>query len=494
VPQADTVYVTPPNCNLVMHEDGSLHLLEPPNETVPKPSVNLFFSSLADVVTDRAIGVVLSGTGSDGAIGLHAIKAAGGFSFAQEPGGAKYDGMIRAAIEAGGVDWVLPAESIGAEIGRVVQRQQAAEGHATHVDQMPPATLQVLLHSLYAQTRIDFTGYKEATLLRRIERRMTSTGCLTLDQYVELARANPQEMQALSQDMLISVTSFFRDRVAFDRLREEVVRMLEGKPAGEDVRVWVAGCASGEEAYSIAIILHDALLGHRPARRVQIFASDIDELALARARRAVYPVSLLGELDPSTLERHFVRHADGYEVSKTLRGLVMFARHNLVQDPPFVRLDLVSCRNVLIYLQAALQERLVKTFHYALEPRRMPVSWTLGEHPQQRGLLRVPGPQCTPVSPGERRAARAGGEPGPRRAFPPGPGQAGEPGRRGAACGGDAFCAGHRAGGCRRRCAPPQGRPAGPDAAARRPPRDAADDAAAARVAARAGTPDPAGA
>jgi two-component system CheB/CheR fusion protein len=368
VPQSDTVYVTPPNCNVVMHEDGSLHLLEPPNETVPKPSVNLFFSSLADVVTDRAIGVVLSGTGSDGAIGLHAIKAAGGFSFAQEPGGAKYDGMIRAAIEAGGVDWVLPAESIGAEIGRVVQRQQAAEGHATHVDQMPPATLQVLLHSLYAQTRIDFTGYKEATLLRRIERRMTSTGCLTLDQYVELARANPQEMQALSQDMLISVTSFFRDRMAFDRLREEIVRMLEGKPAGEDVRVWVAGCASGEEAYSIAIILHDALLGHKPARRVQIFASDIDEMALARARRAVYPASLLGELDPSTLERHFVRHADGYEVSKTLRGLVMFARHNLVQDPPFVRLDLVSCRNVLIYLQASLQERLVKTFHYALNP------------------------------------------------------------------------------------------------------------------------------
>jgi two-component system, chemotaxis family, CheB/CheR fusion protein len=368
IPQADTVYVTPPNTNVVLHEDGSLRLREPPNETVPKPSVNLFFNSLAEVATDRAIGVVLSGTGSDGAIGLHAIKAAGGFSFAQEPGGAKYDGMARAAIEAGGVDWVLPAESIGAEIARIVQRQQAAEGHSTQVDNVPPATLQVLLHSLYAQTRIDFTGYKEATLLRRIERRMTSTGCLTLDQYVELARSRPAEMQALSQDMLISVTSFFRDRVAFDRMREEVVRMLEGKPAGEDVRVWVAGCASGEEAYSIAIILHELLLAQKPARRVQIFASDIDESALARARRAVYPASLLGELDPTTLDKHFVRHADGYEVSKVLRSMVMFARHNLVQDPPFVRLDLVSCRNVLIYLQAPLQARLVKTFHYALNP------------------------------------------------------------------------------------------------------------------------------
>ncbi|MDO9236466.1 MAG: CheR family methyltransferase, partial [Aquabacterium sp.] len=366
VPQVDTIYVTPPNSNVVIHEDGTLHLLEPPNETVPKPSVNLFFSSLAEVVTDRAIGVVLSGTGSDGAIGLHAIKAAGGFSFAQEPGGAKYDGMIRAAIEAGGIDWVLPAESIGAEIARVVQRQQAAEGHATYVDHVPPATLQVLLHSLYAQTRIDFTGYKEATLLRRIERRMTSTGCLTLDQYVEHARAQPSEMQALAQDMLISVTSFFRDRVSFDRLREEVASLLECKPPGEDVRVWVAGCASGEEAYSIAMVLHDAQMGQKPARRIQIFASDIDEQALVRARRAVYPASMVGDLDASTLEKHFVRHADGYEVSKTLRGLVMFARHNLVQDPPFVRLDLVSCRNVMIYLQSPLQERLVRSFHYAL--------------------------------------------------------------------------------------------------------------------------------
>jgi len=366
IPRADTVYVTPPNSNVVLHEDFSLRLLEPPNETVPKPSVNLFFNSLAEVALDRAIGVVLSGTGTDGAVGLHAIKAAGGFSFAQEPGGAKYDGMVRAAIEAGGVDWVLPAEAIGAEIARIVQRQRAADGHGTHIDQVPPATLQILLHSLYAQTRIDFTGYKEATLLRRIERRMTSTGCLALDQYVELARSNPQEMQALAQDMLISVTSFFRDRVAFDRLREEIVRLLESKPAGEDVRVWVAGCATGEEAYTLAIIFSDALEGQKVPRRLQIFASDIDEAALARARRAVYPAGLLGDLDPTTLDRHFTRHADGYEVAKELRGMVMFARHNLVQDPPFVRLDLVSCRNVLIYLQAPLQERLIKTFHYGL--------------------------------------------------------------------------------------------------------------------------------
>jgi two-component system, chemotaxis family, CheB/CheR fusion protein len=368
VPAADTVYVTPPNSNVVLHEDGSLLLLGPPNETVPKPSINMFFTSMADVVGERAIGIVLSGTGSDGAIGLHAIKAAGGFSFAQEPGGAKYDGMVRAAIEAGGVDWVLPAEAMGAELARIVQRQQAAAGQARQVSELPPATLQALLHNLYAQTRIDFTGYKEATLLRRIDRRMTSTGSLTLDQYVEFTRANPAELQTLSQDMLISVTSFFRDRVAFNRLREEVVRMLDAKPAGEDVRAWVAGCASGEEAYSLAIILHDALLGQKAARRVQIFATDIDEAALARARRGVYSSNLLGELDPTTLERHFVRHADGYEVSKTLRGMVMLARHNLVQDPPFVRLDLVSCRNVLIYMQPPLQERIVRIFHYALNP------------------------------------------------------------------------------------------------------------------------------
>jgi two-component system CheB/CheR fusion protein len=368
VPSADTIYVTPPNSNVILHEDGTLRLLQPPSETVPKPSVNLFFNSLAEAVGNRAIGVVLSGTGSDGAIGLHAIKAAGGFSFAQEPGGAKYDGMVRSAIEAGGVDWVLPAEAMGAEIARIVQRQQTADGYGLHMASLPPATLHVLLHNLYAQTRIDFTGYKEATLIRRIERRMTSTGSVTLDQYVDYARANPAELHTLSQDMLISVTSFFRDRVAFDCLRGEILRMLASKPADEDVRVWVAGCASGEEAYSIAIILHDALAGQLGARRVQIFASDIDEAALLRARRAIYPVSLLSDLDAATLEMHFVRHADGYEVGKTLRSMVMFARHNLVQDPPFVRLDLVSCRNVLIYLQAPLQERLLRTFHYALNP------------------------------------------------------------------------------------------------------------------------------
>jgi two-component system, chemotaxis family, CheB/CheR fusion protein len=368
VPRADTVYITPPNNDVVMAEDGSLHLLEPPNETVPKPSVNRFFGSLAEVAADRAIGVVLSGTGSDGAAGLHAIKAAGGFAFAQEPAGAKYDGMIRAAIEAGGVDWVLPAESIGAEIARVVQRQLATEGAAVVAGPVPKATLQSLLHALYAQTRIDFTGYKEATLLRRIERRMTTTGCLVMDQYVEFAGSNGEELQALAQDMLISVTSFFRDRLAFARLREELVRQLEHKPPGEDVRVWVAGCASGEEAYSVAMVLHELLLDQKPQRKVQIFATDIDEQALARARRAVYQASSLDEMDPATLEKFFVRHADGYEVHKVLRGMVLFARHNLVQDPPFVRLDLVSCRNVLIYLQAPLQERLMKTFFYALQP------------------------------------------------------------------------------------------------------------------------------
>ncbi len=371
VPEADTVYVTPPNSNVALQEDGSLRLLEPPNELVPKPSVNLFFTSLAEFASGRAIGVILSGTGTDGAIGLHAIKAAGGYSFAQEPKEAKYDGMVRSAIEAGGVDWVLPAEAIGPEIARVVQRQQVTDGSSQQAIELPPATLQALLHSLYAQTRLDFTGYKEATLLRRLERRMTSTGCLSLDQYLEFTRAHPSELQLLSQDMLISVTSFFRDRVAFERLREEVIRMLEAKPAGEDVRVWVGGCASGEEAYSLAIILRDALEAHKVARRVQIFASDIDEAALTRARRAVYPATLLGELDPTTLEKHFVRHADGYEVGKALRAMVMFARHNLVQDPPFVRLDLISCRNVMIYLQSPLQERLIKTFHYALNPNGM---------------------------------------------------------------------------------------------------------------------------
>ncbi len=364
-PQPDQIHITPPNRNLMLQE-GHFNLMEPAAEVIPKPSVNIFFSSLAEDCGEDAIGVILSGTGSDGAVGVRAIKASGGLVFAQEPGSAKYSGMPQSAIDTECVDWVMPPDKIAAEI-EIVVRSQGSIPMPSAGGQVP-ATLRTLLQKVMRHARVDFSGYKESTVWRRILRRMVSNRVHTMEEYLLLTEKNPEELNQLCKEILISVTSFFRDPKAFEALREALAELLAQKLPGEEIRIWIAGCATGEEAYSVAILLNELLGSALPDYRVQIFATDIDLNAMAIARRGVYPETALAEIDPRLIERYFSNREGYYEVNKFLRDLVVFARQDLVQDPPFLRLDLVTCRNVLIYFQGVLQDQVLSTFHYALRP------------------------------------------------------------------------------------------------------------------------------
>ncbi|MBN8282155.1 chemotaxis protein CheB [Zoogloea sp.] len=364
-PSPNTVYITPPNRNL-LYRDGRFELIEPIPNVLPKPSVNSFFYSVAAERGEEVIGVILSGTGSDGAGGVRAIKAGGGLVFAQDPASAKYAGMPQSAIETDCVDWVLTPDAIAREIALIVRTQGLVDPPEKLRD--APGTIQSLLTRVQRYTRIDFSGYKENTVWRRILRRMATNRVESLQDYIDLTERNPEELGQLSKEILISVTSFFRDRDAFDALAAAMCERLAVKRPGDEIRVWVPGCATGEEAYAIAILISEYLGAALSEYTVQIFATDIDMSAMAIARRGVYSAASLGEVDAAIVQKYFITAGDAYEVVKPLRELVVFARQDLVQDPPFVRLDLVSCRNVLIYFQNPLQERVLGTFHYALAP------------------------------------------------------------------------------------------------------------------------------
>ncbi|MEJ2380455.1 MAG: EAL domain-containing protein [Gammaproteobacteria bacterium] len=365
VPEPDTVYVTPSGTNVVLR-DGRLVLQDAPRDVMPRPSVNAFLSSLAAEREKDAIGVILSGTGTDGAAGMREIKSVGGFTFAQEPETAKYSGMPQAAIDTGCVDWMLPPEEIAREIATIVRSQGLVKKAVQ--PQAAASTLKKLLMKVKQQTRIDFSGYKEGTLWRRIERRMAARHVSTPDDYLALAETDAEEIEHLCRDILISVTAFFRDPEAFDALGEALRTMLEAKQPGDEIRIWVAGCATGEEAYSIAIQLAELLGKDASQYRIQIFATDLDSSALAVARRGAYPETSLTAVSADVVGRYFVKSSDRYEVSRVLRDMVVVARQDLVQDPPFLRLDLIACRNVLIYLQNELQSKVLATFHYGLRP------------------------------------------------------------------------------------------------------------------------------
>lgn len=364
-PEPDTIYVAPASNN-VKFKDGCFELIEGPREATPRPSVNMFLTSLAEEKIEDAIGVILSGTGSDGAAGLRDIKAAGGYTFAQDPQTAKYTGMPQSAIDTGCVDWVLSPEGIAKEIAVIAR----SHGSVTVANKPPvgATTLKKLLIKVKQHTRIDFSGYKEGTLWRRIERRMAACHVNDLDDYLALVDSNPEELEHLGKDILISVTAFFRDPVAFEALGNLLHTIVQTKRPGDEIRIWVPACATGEEAYTLAIMLAEMLGANVNQFRIQIFATDIDLNALAVARKGSYPESALVDLEPGLAIRYFQKVGNRLEVSRTLRDMVVVARQNLVQDPPFLRLDLVSCRNVLIYLQNELQAKVLSTFHYSLNP------------------------------------------------------------------------------------------------------------------------------
>jgi two-component system CheB/CheR fusion protein len=363
LPKADTIYVTPPNTDVTVL-NGRLRLSKPTNMVGPKPSVDRFFMSLADDQEDHAIGIILSGTGSDGARGIKAIKAAGGISISQEPKSAKYDSMPNAAIRAGGADLVLPPHEIANQLRAIVQRPRAPL--LDDNDEAPPSTIRGIVRQIANHTGMDFSNYKDTTISRQILRRMAAMQISSLEAYGEYIGGHREELNELADNFLICVTSFFRDPEAFESTRRVLGEILKSKRPGDDIRIWIPGCATGEEVYTIAILLAEELGESRSKYRVQIFATDINSEAVAIARAGIYSEAALSGVDSALIARYFSAQDGMYHIDKSLRDMTLFARQDLVQDPPFVRLDMISCRNLLIYFKAELQERVVKVFHYAL--------------------------------------------------------------------------------------------------------------------------------
>lgn len=368
------VYVIPPTKHLAM-EDGHIRLSEPTRPTGRHVAVDLFFRTLADTHQTRAVCIVLSGTGADGSVGVKRVKEAGGLAIAQDPQDAEYDAMPRNAINTGMIDFVLPVVEMPEkliELWRNMQRiQLPAEAEAPVVDesQATENALLDVLGDVRAHTGHDFTHYKRATILRRIERRMQVNAVPDLPAYRNYLRATPVEAQLLLKDLLIGVTNFFRDRAAFDSFEREVVPLLfGGKTTGDVVRVWCAGCATGEEAYSVAMLLLEQAARMPQPPDIQIFATDIDEEAIQTARVGSYSEAIEADVPPTRLRQFFTKEPGGYRVNKEVRERILFAAHNLIKDPPFSKLDAVTCRNLLIYLNRDVQEQVFELFHFALLP------------------------------------------------------------------------------------------------------------------------------
>ncbi|HEX5685812.1 MAG TPA: chemotaxis protein CheB [Ideonella sp.] len=371
--EPDCVYVIPPNAELTV-AGGLLHLSEPKQPRGMRLPIDVLFASLARDQGERAIAVVLSGMGSDGLLGLQAIKTQGGLTLAQQPESAQFDSMPGGAIAAGCVDIVAPPGELPGRILSVVG--SAASGELARPLDGPHnlSTLGAILELLHQRSKRDLSLYKSSTQVRRIERRMAVHGLDTMQAYEAFLRENPQELDLLFKEMLIGVTSFFRDVAVWQELKDEVLPVMLARHAregGHQLRAWVAGCSTGEEAYSLAMVFKEAA-GTKPdyaAIGLQIFATDLSADAIAVARKGVYPASIANDVSPERLAGFFSPHGgDYYLVNKGLREMVLFAQHDVILDPPFTRLDILSCRNLMIYFSASLQQRLVPLFHYSLTP------------------------------------------------------------------------------------------------------------------------------
>ncbi|MBK8906935.1 MAG: PAS domain-containing protein [Rhodospirillales bacterium] len=367
---ANRLVIIPPNATLTI-SGGVLRLARPAPPRTHRTPIDTFFRSLASDQGERAIAIVLSGTGSDGTHGLKAVKEAGGFTIIQDPATAKYDSMPRNGEATGLVDLVLPPSEMPACIVEYLEHlREDAERAVSDADRSDPREdLEKVCSHLKSITGHDFRDYKEPTLQRRVQRRMQVLRIREMSEYVERLRDDRKEVRQLFREMSVSITSFFRDPDAFDAVESKVVNALVGaKGEGDTIRVWVSGCATGEEAYSLAMILRDTCEAHGKGIGLQVIATDIDEAALEVARRGIYPDSIAGYV-PERFIRRFLRPAGGdYQISDEIRQLCIFSTQSLIKDPPFSRIDLISCRNVLIYLKAELQNRLIPVFHYALRP------------------------------------------------------------------------------------------------------------------------------
>jgi two-component system CheB/CheR fusion protein len=366
--ERDAIYLIPPKKEMII-AGGRLLLTDKDPATGLSLPIDTFFRSLAQDFGDRAVGVVLSGTGSDGSRGVRAIHEAGGLVIVQQEDTAKFDGMPRSAIETGVVDLILPPSDMAralldysrhplhADSSRLTQAKFASE-----------TGMNAVFSLLRAECGIDFSHYKPNTVLRRIERRLQLNRSLNLDEYVQQLRSDPRELNSLYRDLLIGVTRFFRDPDLFERLEVELIpELIERVSPGDDIRAWVAGCATGEEAYSLAMLFHEAITAAGRAVNVKIFATDVHRASLDFASAGLYDESALSEVSRDRRDRYFQRQAANYQVSSDLRKMIVFAPHNIIKDAPFTKLDLISCRNLLIYLQTPAQKKALSLFHFGLK-------------------------------------------------------------------------------------------------------------------------------
>ena len=369
--QINCTYIIPPNRDMAFL-NGHLQLLEPSAPRGQRLPIDYFFRSLAQDQHERSIGIILSGTGSDGTAGARAIKGEAGMVMVQRPESTEFDGMPRSALATGLVDFELPPTEMMAQLTAYVARAFGTLPRLGGI--VAPQTensLKRIFILLRAQTSHDFSQYKPSTIHRRIERRMAVHQIETLESYVKFLQQSPSEVEALFRDLLIGVTNFFRDTDAFTMLEQQILpKLFADKPAGGVLRVWVPGCSTGEEAYSIAILMQERIEALKQSYTVQVFATDIDSRSISTARAGLYPNSIAADITPSRLARFFTAEPDAsaYRIHKVIRDMLVFSEQDIIKDPPFSRLDLLSCRNLLIYLGPELQKKLIPLFHYALKP------------------------------------------------------------------------------------------------------------------------------
>jgi two-component system CheB/CheR fusion protein len=367
--EKDKVYIIPPNYDMaLMH--GKLHLMRPNAPRGMRLPIDYFFRSLAQDQRERSICIVLSGTGTDGSLGLKVIKGEGGMCMAQDPESAKYDGMPRSAISTGLVDYVIPPEEMPENLIEYVKHAFAKDSEEDRISITTESQdLQKIFMLLRSQTGHDFTHYKKNTIVRRIERRMTLHKITYLSDYVDHLRRHPLELETLFKDLLIGVTNFFRDPEAFESLREQVIKPLIMKAEPKTpVRVWIPGCSTGEEVYTIGILFYEEMENAGKNLKLQIFGTDIDKDAIESARRGQYPDNIAGDVPENYLRKYFERQDSAFVLSKRIKDVIVFAPQNVIDDPPFSKIDLIVCRNLLIYMGPELQKQLIPLFHYALKP------------------------------------------------------------------------------------------------------------------------------
>jgi two-component system CheB/CheR fusion protein len=369
--QPDCVYVIPPNCDMsILH--GTLHLMAPVQARGLRLPIDFFFRSLAEDRHEFSIGIILSGMGSDGALGLGAIKERGGVVLVQDPKTAKFDSMPRSVIDAGLADIVASADELPGKLLAYLKHLPRLGRSERPLEEKTQNALEKIVILQRAHSGHDFTLYRRSTLHRRVERRMGIHQLVKIDAYVRYLQENPQELGILFKELLIGVTNFFRDPAVWQQLAKKTLpALLANRPGGAALRAWVAGCSTGEEAYTLAIVFTEALKQLKAPGKIslQIYATDLDKDAIERARQGFFPENIAADVTPARLARFFVKEEGGYRIDKQIRAMVVFAPQNLIMDPPFTKLDILCCRNLLIYLTPELQRKLFPLFHYSLNPR-----------------------------------------------------------------------------------------------------------------------------